>query len=64
MGKYMRNESLDIAVSAIVEKELSEYKERLKNSILQHFTNPYCAKTDIGSVMYQNEIIELIEKMR
>lgn len=46
--------------SIIVENELSEYKKRLKSRISQHFSNPYCAKTDIGKVMYENEIIELI----
>lgn len=58
----MKNESLDVAVSAIVEKELSEYKERLKSRISQHFVNPYCAKTDSGSVMYEKEIMELIDR--
>ena len=29
MGKYMENESLDIMVSAIVNKALEEYKQKL-----------------------------------
>lgn len=62
MGKYMENESLDVAVSSIVEIELSGYKERLKNKILEHFANTYCAKTDIGKVMYEKEILDLIER--
>ncbi len=62
MGKYMENESLDVAVSSIVENELSEYKERLKNRISEYFANVYCAKTDIGKVMYEKEILDLIER--
>lgn len=62
MGKYMQNESLDIMVGAIVEKELSEYKDSLKEKISKHFANPYCAKTDIGNVMYEKEIMELIDR--
>lgn len=62
MVKYMENESLDVAVGAIVEKELSEYKELLKRKISEHFSNPYCAKTDIGKVMYEKEIYDLIDK--
>ena len=62
MGKYMQNESLDIMVGTIVEKELSEYKDSLKEKISEHFANPYCAKTDIGNVMYEKEIMELIDR--
>ncbi len=63
MRKYIENESLDVSVSSIVENELSEYKERLKNRISQHFANPYCAKTDIGKVMYEKEIMEIIDRI-
>ena len=62
MGKYMQNESLDIMVMAIVEKELSVYKDNLKKKISDHFANPYCAKTDNEKVMYEKEILELIDK--
>ena len=62
MGKYMKNESLDIVVGSIVEKELSEYKDSLKKKISEHFANPYCAKTHIGNVMYEKEIMELIDR--
>lgn len=60
MGKYMQNESLDVMVSAIVEKELAEYKDKLKKNIMEYLKNPYCAKTEIGSVMYENEILAVI----
>lgn len=63
MGKYMQNESLDVMVGAIVEKELSEYKDNLKKKISEHFANPYCAKTDIGKIMYEKEIMELIDSV-
>lgn len=33
MGKYMQNDSLDIAVSAIVEEEIHRYKESIKAEI-------------------------------
>lgn len=62
MGKYMQNESLDAAVAAIVEKELFDYKENLKKQISEHFANPYCANTGIGKVMYENEIMDLIDR--
>lgn len=64
MGKYMKNESLDVVVSAIVDKALEEYKKKLKDNILQHLNNPYCAKTDIGNVMYKKEILGVIERTR
>lgn len=63
MEKYMENESLDVMVTAIVKKELAEYKEKLKEDIKKHFANPYCAKTDIGNVMYEKEIMELISRV-
>lgn len=62
MGNYMENESLDVMITAIVEKELAEYKEKLKEDIKKHFDNPYCAKTNIGNVMYEKEIVELIDR--
>lgn len=43
-------------------KELSEYKNNLKKKIQEHFANPYCSKTDIGNVMYEKEIMELIDR--
>lgn len=64
MDKYMENESLDTVVGAIVEKELYDYKKRLKNNLLQHLNNPHCAKTDMGNVMYEKEILNIIERTR
>lgn len=63
MGKYMENESLDVMVGSIVENELAEYKSQLKKKISEHFLNPYCACTDIGKVMYEKEIMELIDRI-
>lgn len=62
MGKYMQNESLDIAVSAIIDEQLQKYKNNLKTEIEKHFENPYCAATDIGKVMYKKEIIDIIDR--
>lgn len=64
MGKYMQNEPLDAAVSAIVEDELSKYRNRLMSNISHHFSNPYCAKTDSGKVIYENEVMDLIERTK
>lgn len=53
---------MDFAVRLYVEKELAEYKKNLKEKISKHFTNSYCASTDVGKVMYEKEIMELIDK--
>lgn len=46
----------------VKERELFNNKEQLKEKISEHFANPYCAKTDIGNVMYEKEIMELIDR--
>ena len=61
MGKYMENESLDVMVRTIVDKEIADYKERLKKNMLQHLNSPYCAKTGVGNVMYEREILNVID---
>lgn len=63
MGKYMDNPSLDVMITAIVEKEMSEYKSKILNAIEEHFKNPHCATTDIGKVMDEKEIIDLINSV-
>lgn len=63
MGKYMDNPSLDVMIAAIVNKEMEEYKSKILNEIDKHFNNPYCAATDIGKVMYEKEIKELINRI-
>lgn len=55
---------MDFAVRLYVEKELAEYKKNLKKKISKHFTNQYCANTDIDKVMYEKEIIKLIDKIK
>lgn len=47
----------------IKERELFANKEQLREKISEHFANPYCAKTDIGNVMYEKEIMELIDRV-
>lgn len=47
----------------IKERELFVNKEWLREKISEHFSNPYCAKTDIGNVMYEKEIMELIDRV-
>lgn len=64
MRRYMKNEALDVAVSAIVEDELLKYKNRLISNISHHFSNPYCAKTDSGKVIYENEVMDIIENTK
>ena len=63
MGKYMDNPSLDVMITAIVDKEMKEYKSKILNAIENHFENPYCAVTNIGKVMYEKEIIDLINRI-
>lgn len=63
MGKYMQNESLDIAVGAIVDAEIVKYKLRLIEEVSKHFDNPYCASTDIGKVMFKKEIVDIIDRI-
>lgn len=46
----------------VEERELFSDKDQLKKKISEHYANPYCAKTDIGNVMYEKEIMELIER--
>lgn len=59
----MQNESLDIAVGAIVDEEIKKYKLRLLEEMSKHFNNPYCASTDIGKVMYEKEIVGIIDRI-
>ena len=50
-------------ITAIVNKEMEEYKSKILNAIDNHFNNPYCATTDIGKVMYEKEIKDLINRI-
>ena len=43
--------------------EIKEYKNKILEAFLEHFNNPYCARTDAGKVMYQREIIKLINRI-
>jgi hypothetical protein len=63
MGKYMDNPSLDVMIIAIVNKEMKEYKSKILNAIDNHFDNPYCSVTDIGKVMYEKEIKDLVNRI-
>lgn len=47
----------------VKERELFIDKKQLKEKISEHFANPYCAKTDIGNVMYEKEVMKLIDKV-
>lgn len=62
MGKYMENESLDVVVSAIVDKALEEYKQKLIENITEHYENRYCARAGSVKVATQNEIMKIIER--
>lgn len=42
--------------------ELFSDKEQLKKAVTEHFSNPYCASTDLGKVMYEKEIMKLIDR--
>ena len=62
MGKYMENESLDVVVSAIVDKALEEYKQKLIENITEQYENRYCARAGSVKVATQNEIMKIIER--
>lgn len=64
MGKYMDNPNSDAMITAIVNKEMEEYKLKILKGIEEHFKNPYCAATDIGKVMYKKEIMDLINRIK
>ena len=51
-------------MNAIMKTEIEEYKERILQAILKHFSNPYCARTDIGKVMYEKEILDLVNSVQ
>ena len=51
-------------ITAIVNKEMEEYKSKILNAIDNHFNNPYCAATDIGKEMYEKEIKDLVNRIR
>lgn len=59
----MDNPSLDIMITTIISEEIEEYKSKILNEIEKHFNNPYCAATDIGKVMYEKDIEELINRI-
>lgn len=61
MGKYMENESLDIMISAIVDKTLQEYKQKLIENIEKHYNNNLmCAEVSGVKVATQNQIVKII----
>ena len=61
MGKYMENESLDIMVSAIVNKALEEYKQKLIESVEKHYNdNLMCAEVSGVKVATKNQIMKII----
>ena len=62
MGKYMENESLDFMVSAIVNKALEEYKQKLIENVEKYYENRYCAKAGTVKVATKNEIIKIIDR--
>lgn len=51
-------------MNAIMKTEIEEYKERVLRAISKHFSNPYCARTDIGKVMYEKEILDLVNSVQ
>lgn len=61
--KYMENPSLNVMNTAIINKEMEEYKSKILNAVEEYFKNPYCARTGIGKVMYEKEIVDLINKV-
>ena len=61
MGKYMENDSLDVMVSAIVDKALEEYKQKLIESVEKHYNNNLtCVEVSGVKVATQNKIMKII----
>lgn len=46
-----------------VRKEIEEYRAMVLEAIAHHFTNPFCARTNNGKVMYEKEIMNLINSV-
>lgn len=46
------------------DNEIKEYKNKILEALLEHFDNPYCARTDIGKVMYEKEILDLVNSVQ
>lgn len=40
-----------------------ESKSMVLEAIAHHFTNPFCARTNNGKVMYEKEIMNLINSV-
>ena len=51
-------------MNAIMKTEIEEYREGVLQAISKHFSNPYCARTDIGKVIYEKEILDLVNSVR
>ncbi|WP_270467100.1 hypothetical protein [Butyribacter intestini] len=53
-----------VDMNKIMEEEMEKYKLKIMQAISKHFSNPYCAKTDIGKVMYEKEIWDVIDSVK
>lgn len=61
MGKYMENDSLDVMVSAIVNKALEEYKHKLIENVEKHYNNNLmCAEVSGVKVATKSQIVKII----
>ena len=53
----------EVKKESVIRKEIEEYKAMVLEAIAHHFTNPFCARTNNGKVMYEKEIMNLINSV-
>lgn len=59
--RYCVEQDLEDAGLNVIDVSVDNTTEKLLQAVSKHFQNPYCAKTDIGKVMYEKELIDLIK---
>lgn len=60
----MQKKNFEEAIAQIVNKEVKNYREKILDAAEAHYNNQYCASTDIGTVMYKNELNSLVNSIR
>lgn len=53
----------EVKRESVIGKEIEEYRAMVLEAIAHHFTNPFCARTNNGKVMYEKEIMNLINSV-
>ena len=53
----------EVKKESVIRKEIEEYRAMVLEAIAHHFTNPFCARTNNGKVMYEKENMNLINSV-